>query len=861
MNVGSHEVLNFGPFTLNIASRRLYQHGVPVTVSASGVGILLALLEQPGAIISKYDLIKRVWGSSPVSENALHVQIAALRKLVGGPTIATHFNAGYRFAGELRPARAEGPAAEPQPLQTAEPLPTAEPLQDASHPGLLGREIQLRDLCRRLQEHRFVTLTGPGGVGKTSLAHALMKQARADFPDGAWFVELAQSRDPGSVPEIVKAALRIEGGFNRRPLDDVIARLQSARAVLVLDNCEHIMPAVSEFAETIFARSPLLTLIATSRQPLACTGEHTFAVPPLEVPERNVASARQARKSPAFRLFVDHIAARDPYFRVSEAAAQVAARICRNLDGLPLALEIAAGWASVLGLETLEAKLGLAPIGLRHARVTAPPRHHDLRAALGWSYTLLRPGEQAVLRHVAVFAHAFTLLAAESVAAGDARAAESLFADLGSLVQKSLIVSDSRTNPPTYRLLETTRAFALEKLRETGEEETARLRHARHLLALLTAAENERESNGSADWLERYGPLVAEIRGCLHWALEGGGELGVGLAIAGMSWPVWRELSLRVEGARWIELAVQRVRADTQLDIQAHLQFGLAMMYSDVRWTQAHAGFENAAALYRRVDDQYRLGRALQNSAFTLFLRGDAEGAERRLDEARALLESRGSRRALAVALDVQLMLLAHRHAFDMAIAAGRRAVRIYEAIGCDRSALTVRNNIMEVALCKGDFATAIADGSELAARLRDTPHASLRAMVLVNLVAALVRAGDFAEALGVALLAAPQMPNNRPLCTLLDHLALRCAMLGRLEDAALVAGYADYAYASSELPRQPVEQIASEWLGMILGGACSAQELRRIRQDGELLSEADAWNVAVRPQSAVAGLARADAV
>jgi predicted ATPase/DNA-binding winged helix-turn-helix (wHTH) protein len=829
------ELVAFDRFTINRHERRLYAGGTPVAVSSAGLRLLVALVDRHGQVVTKDELITQVWGSSPITENALHVQVAALRRLIGNHLIITQSGVGYRFVGELKPLG---------------PKPRAGPAAKAARTGgreLLGRESQLRDLVKALGRHRLLTLTGPGGVGKTTLARALCQAVASDFADGVWFVELAAQREQAAVIDSVKAALGAEGRFDAVPLQDVLARLQSKQALLVLDNCEHLLPGVSRLAEALHAGAPGLAILATSRQALGCHGEHVVIVPPLGVPDPGVDGLRAARRSPAFRLFTDRIAALDPDFVVQEDQAAVAARICRSLDSLPLALEIVASWASVLGLETLEAKLSAAPIAWAHSRLTAPARHYDLRTALGWSHDLLSPPERAVLRRIAVFAHEFTLAAAEPVAAGEHLHINDVFTHLATLVQKSLVVVTPHKRPPAYRLLETTRAFALEKLREAGEEEQARAKHAASLLDLLLGAEPAWDRAGSATWLSGYAGLIPELRSALDWAVVKGGDLPTGTAIAAASWPLWRELSLRVEGARWLEAALKTMPAATAPAVEAQLRFGVAMMHCDSNWHVARAAFMAAAALYRQLGDRHRLGWALQHLAFTEFLLGDANAAEALSDEARGLLDGYGSQRALAVVYVIQLVLLSHRGQYDAARAAGQQAVRLYEAIGAERAAFTARSNLLDVALCKDDLETAIAEGSSLAASLRATSHGGVLGFVLVNLMAALVRAARFAEALDTAREAAQVLPGHRPLFVLLDHLALRCAMMGRMEEAAMLVGFTDRAYGDRGWPRQHVEEATRARLQLLLRAALAAPVMDRRMQDGMQLSEAGAWAIAAR--------------
>lgn len=839
---GLNDAIQFDRFTFSRSQRRLFLDGNPVPVSAPALRLLLALLDNPSRVLTKQALIAQVWGTCFITENALHVQIAALRKAIGNHLIITQSGIGYRFVGRIG-------APEPVPPERVPPEPVppvSPPPRPAGTRTLIGRDAMLADMKRAFGQRRFITLTGPGGVGKTSLAATFIQDHGDGFPDGTCLVELAAVHDEAGLINAINASLRREGCFAERPLAELVEHLRPQRLLLVLDNCEHLLQSASRVAEALFSGAPDLAILATSRQALACHGEHVLAAPPLLVPDAGSHDAAELRNAPSCRLFNERIAALDPAYRAADAQMPIVSRICRRLDGLPLALEIVASWASLLGLETVEAKLSHSHIDWAYARMTAPARHHNLRNTLDWSYTLLVPQEATLLRRLAVFAQDFTLEAAEPVAACALLPAACVFTRLAGLIQKSLVVPVAGSRPPAYRLLETTRAFAREKLHEAGEEAAARAVHAQALLAGLVDAEREWDLLGGDPWLARHGHRIADVRGALEWALARRTDIATGIAVAAAAWPLWRELSLRVEGAPWFDLALRLLPdADVPAEVEAQLRFGLAMMHSDSNWHLARTAFEEAAALYRTLGDRHRLGRSLQHLAFTLFLLGDARGAETLSDEARDLLQASNSGRALAAVYVIQLVLLSERNDFAAADAAGRHAVRLYEAMGAERSALSARCNLLAIALRRDDVASAIADAQALAAHLRHTQHSGVLGVVLVNLLAGLVRTGDLDRALSVAQEAAPLLSNHRPLSVLIDHLALRCALLDRSIEAALLAGFADAACARNRQPRQHVELHAADQLRRLLERALTDRDLLRLLQEGALLTQAAAWSIA----------------
>ncbi len=835
----------FDRFTINPANRRLYADGAPLAVSTPGVRLLLALIERNGALVTKDELLTLVWGSSPVSENTLHSQVSELRRAIGNHLIITQSGVGYRFVGKLKSSQ--------QPTAQRD----AAPRRRAGAPhDLLGRDTQLAEVAKTLARHRRVTLIGPGGVGKTSLARALIRASAAEYPDGVWFIELAAQRDLAGILDTIHGAMQTEGPVDTVSTGNLVAALRSRRALLVLDNCEQVLADAAQLAEDLACGTQALAIMATSRQALGYAGEQVMTVPTLPVPDESVDTVRQARRSAAFRLFADRIAALDPQFVMGDAQVPAASRICRALDGLPLALEIVAGWARVLGIDTLEEKLKSAPMAWPHGRRSAPARHHDLRAALGWSHDLLSDAEQIVLRRLAVFAHDFSLAAAEAVAGGDNLPPEAVFRHLASLEQKSLVAVTPGARRPSYRLLATTRAFALEKLAESGEAPQVRDRHAKYVLSELSEADIAWESCASETWLGQYAPIVMDQRLALDWAVGDGGDSLTGLSITAVSGRLWRELSLRVEGARRIGAALAQLRPDTPAAIIARLRQGQALMHTDDQPELACEALEEAIGLYRRIGDRKRLGATLLLLAFLRFQLGQIDRVEAAAEEGRSLLQGTDSQRNLVQALEVEAALHAHHRRFEQARETLGQALRLYEALGAERSALTTRSNLLDVALGSGDIAATIADGRGLAARLRGTPHTGLLGIVLVNVVAALVRARHFAEAVQLAREAAPLLAGHKPLSVVIEHLALACALQGRLQDAAMLIGFADHASTDRGWPRQPVEQFAIDQAQSVLEAGLPRDAIARLRQNGALLTEASAWALAVfDPEAAPAGV------
>ncbi|HEY3777295.1 MAG TPA: winged helix-turn-helix domain-containing protein [Rhizomicrobium sp.] len=835
------EPYRFGRFTLDPAERRLRADGAPVPLGGTAFNILLTLVEGRGEVVTKEKLFSRVWGHSVVGDNRLHVHINALRKLVGDGCIVTKQGRGYRFMPAPRPIRRSPRSGASNPKSGNLPL-----LQTAGEGlgRLVGRDAQLRALSKLLSRERLVTLTGPGGVGKTRLALHAASGAAPHFPDGAWLVELAALNDPDLAPGAVAAVLGIKIGGNAAPIDALSRRLARRTLLIMLDNCEHVVAAATRLCEAVLGAAPGVKILATSREALSCSGEQLFEVPPLEVPLESATQTRTVRAMPAVELFAERARAAGSAFRLDDKDVCVAANICRRLDGLPLAIEIVAGWAGVLGLEALEAEFDSSVPAWTLAGNIVPPRHATLGATLEWSYGLLSVAERTVLCRLAAFAGGFTLEAAKAVVGDDTVPPARVFEHVGIMIRKSMItvVPGARR----YRLLETTRAFMHEKLLASDEAPSVRRRHAGYVLRLLERAMGEWETTSDAVWLARYGSVLDDLRAALDWTIVE--EPKTAVALAGASWPLWRELSLRPEGRRWLGAAVVRLDNDTPPAQEARLRLGLGDMLSNTAAVKAgHAEFARAAALYRQLAEEAWLGSALAGLGSALLMLGRIEEADVAIREALKLLDRARCPRTLATAYSIQLCIEASLGRYDVARAAGQKSVRLCEMSGSGRPAFAVAGNLMELALQMNHLDEAVTSGRRLAARFRDTTHSDVLGFVLGILAGALVARGDLDEALTVGREAAPLLRDEGMLFWLFDHLALRAGLAGLITDAARLAGYSDAVCRTHDHPREPIGCRAIERLTKLLRDALTGGEISQLAREGALLTEQQALTLALR--------------
>jgi predicted ATPase/DNA-binding winged helix-turn-helix (wHTH) protein len=487
-------VIEFGRFAIIPYRRELLVEGRPSKLGGRAFDILMALVESRGKVVAKDALVQRVWDGAVVEENSLQRQIAMVRKaLAGDPeVIRTVTGRGYQFTGVVR-GRAEEP---PEMIASTSCELATQPGSERTNlpqqiSTMIGREAELSDLLILLKVSRLVTLTGAGGVGKTRLSLLVAKQVLHDFPGGVWFVELASLSDPEALPAMVAASVGLKFATGAVSAERVAREIALKHLLIVLDNCEHLATAAADMAEALLSCSPSIRVVATSREPLRAEGERVYRVRPFAVPDATVTDVCEILSNAAVQLFMTRAQALDPGFSSDAAFAGPMAEICRRLDGIPLAIELAAARAAGLGIEALATRLDDRFRLLVDGRRKALGRHRTLQATLDWSYDLLSELERTVLRRLAVFAGGFSLEAASAIAATGAVAEPDVVGAVVDLVAKSLLVMEAdaavASRDVRYRLLETTRTYALGKLVTAGELDATMRRHAEHYRDFCTA--------------------------------------------------------------------------------------------------------------------------------------------------------------------------------------------------------------------------------------------------------------------------------------------------------------------------------------------------------------------------------------
>ena len=525
-NNGAARAVLFGPFRLLPAQRLLLSGNKPVQVGSRAFDILVALLERPGELVTKGELMARVWPDTFVEPANLAVHINGLRRVLGDGRSGHRYvvnipGRGYRFVAPVTVAN------DPQPCVPGAAARRREHNLAAYLTQPIGRSEIIDQLAAQLPQGRWLTIVGPGGVGKTTVAHAVAEKLIGAHEHGVWRLDLAPIKDPSLVPSMLAAILGIESR-GEESVDALVAALEDKQVLLVFDNCEQIIESVAGLATCILRAAPEVQILATSREPLRGEGERVYRLPPLPAPPASThVSAKQAMSFPAVELFAERAANTLGEFELTDRDAPLVAEICRKLDGLPLAIELAAARLDTLGLQGVAGCLGDCFDLLTQGRRTDPPRQQSLRASLDWSHALLSGREEMVFRRLAVFTGSFTLRAALAVAADGIDGVTGMMDVVAALVAKSLVVANIRAGEPSYHLLGTTRAFALSKLRESGELETLRKRHA-------DCCRDGTDGTAAGDAATTSGP--PEIRAALARRLApavdaaGAGEFGATLA-------------------------------------------------------------------------------------------------------------------------------------------------------------------------------------------------------------------------------------------------------------------------------------------------------------------------------------------
>ncbi|WP_321945804.1 ATP-binding protein [Paraburkholderia sp. J10-1] len=611
--LSSNDGIAFGPFLLLPARRELLKGGKAVAIGSRALDILIALVERHGETVDKRDLIVRIWPRTVVEECNLKTHVAALRKALQDDGREHRYvvnvpGRGYCFVAAVNDIE-RAPTSRP---------PTNELLPASRIPPrlrrLVGRENAIESIFSKLLDGRVVTIVGPGGIGKTTVAVAVAHKRRAEASGQVSFVDLAPLTGAALVPSALATALG-SGVRSDNPIPGLVEWLVGKRMLIVLDSCEHLIDAVASMAAVLLEGVPDLQILATSREPIKVTGEVLHRLPPLSTPlVSDALTASSAMGYASIELFVERTCERVSTFQLDDPDAPIAADICRRLDGNPLAIELAAGRVDAFGVQGVSSLLTDRFALLTGGRRDAPARQQTLMVTLDWSYDLLPEGERIVFRRLGIFAGYFDREAAARVAANDSITAADMLGILANLVDKSLVFADIGSGVTRYRLLDTTVAYARKRLLELGEIEALARGHANYYLQLLQQAEEADQK--LLDGIQRgaRGNVADNVRAALDWAFSEGGDPNLGIELSIASVPLWLKLSLMNECRIRIYRAIEAMSAakivDDRIEMQLLSALGVAL-YSIGPGPEARSVWTRVLQFAERFDDtDYRL-RAL----------------------------------------------------------------------------------------------------------------------------------------------------------------------------------------------------------------------------------------------------------
>jgi predicted ATPase/DNA-binding XRE family transcriptional regulator len=723
--------------------------------------------------------------------------------------------------------------------------------------SFLGRDDEVSAIAALVKTAPLVSVVGTGGIGKTRVAIEVANQLLADFPDGVWFVELAPLNDPDLVVHAIAAALGVQESPRMPLLATLASNLSRNRSLVILDNCEHVIDQARSAVGSLIRECPKVAFLATSREALMVTGERAYRLPSLAVPDQDDVSPAIAMTYGAVALFVDRVTATDARFAVDEKNVPPIAEICRRLDGLPLAIELAAARSTVLSFKQIAERLDHLFDVLIPSDPTALPRHQTLRSVIEWSYDLLSSKAKLLFARLGIFRSSFSLETAISVCAGGVVANDDVLDLLSSLISQSMVMAEFSRGEARYHMLEATRQFGLEKLTELGEREIVAERQARS--SLQTA---ERLDRGwyEADERRWFNDAAADLDNCraaLEWSLGEKRDVPMGSYIAGTLERVWYSFA-PVEGRNWVRLALSSLGENVQPALERLLLIADSELCGSLgEYVASYASAQRAIRISEPFDEM-QLARAKQSAGTALGALGRAQEAESLLREALAVAERLSSRRLQALALGDLGTVRSRRGDIDGARHFYDEALTYYTALNLERPAASIAGNLAEIEFASGDVAAALHRAEEARGAHEAWHNRRSVANDLCNIAAYLIAMDCFDDA-RVHAISALKVAREVKATVLTAYILQHFAAIGTLdqrgetvqqklscERSAMLLGFVNARLAALQSGREYTEQQECDRIVAVLRDQLSSERFETLMLLGEEWSDDGACVVAL---------------
>jgi non-specific serine/threonine protein kinase len=779
-------IYELGPFRLDSQAQVLTHAGAAVPLGARAVAVLTVLVSRANEHVPKSVILDAAWPGLVVEEANLSVQISAIRRALalvagGEDWIETLSRRGYRFVGPVREAA----------VRPFAPLPTDRKRTNLpeSLTSFVGRERERAEIKQRLATTRLVTLTGIGGLGKTRLSQQVGAEMLDAHRDGVWFVNLAPLGDQALVPSALAQVLQVKETAGQPLLTALCDNLRTRETLLILDNCEHVLDGCARMTEALLRDTAQVTVLATSREALHLACEYAFPLSPLPLPDPR-ADSKSIARSDAVQLFTERARQHRPRLDLEAQRARVVAEICVQLDGIPLALELAAARVAVLPVEEIQ-RLLTERFRLLTSGDRGLPRHQTLRAMLDWSYELLDDSERKLFARLSVFAGGWTLETASQVCSGAPITKDDVVYVLIRLIEQSLVVAEE--DGDRYRMLETVRQYARERLQESGEAEQWRERHLEYFLALAEKAKPGIEGPQQREWLNRLETEHDNLRSALTWAT--GADAVSGMRLASACWRFWLIRGYAREGLGWLSAVLADAPAEHTKDRARALSAAATMARATSDFSKARTLYEDALLIWRELDNRHGVAGALGNLGMVSYDQGDYTEAITRHEESLTIWRELGDQIGIARTLLALGNVVYSQGDERAAESLYERSLAIARELGDQRAIAILLHNLgMVAAYHRRDYQAAKSLYEEALALRRELGDRSGIASSLNNLGAVAFEQGDHPSSkalLTESLAMHRDLANRQGMTECLEALASLALASGRFEPGARLCGHA----------------------------------------------------------------------